>query len=453
MTESRLLAVLASAAILLLNCSDDNRKPVEPPDDLDLVVGSIVNEGGSNIYMLHDTVHLTAEVATSDSSIVPDSSIAWTSDKDGPLGSGRELIIDSLTADLHTIGIQLTGYRYDTTELEIEIKIVSSLGDYTFDRTFGIGTYMDEGFYGLETKNGGYLVAGMTLLKTDSKGNLLWERRDIDGFHAIETRDSCFLIVSNYATDAMLIKTDQNGETLWEETYGGPETNQALTGLETHDGGYLIAGGTDNYDGIYLLRTDSDGNIVWEKGVGDLTSKASSVCEASDQGYILAGYSIEPDSGGCNAYVVKTDLLGNLIWERSCGGDGTQEFNSVTRLSDGSYMLTGTTNLYDDNAWDSYLVKIDSLGNLIWEISFSEAGFRTGVSIQQTSDGNLMVAGSPSMFKVSPDGDVFWTRTFNQATHFGFESSYGGYILVGGRIIGDERFVSLIKTDPNGDVF
>ena len=165
----------------------------------------------------------------------------------------------------------------------------------------------------------------------------------------------------------------------WEKTFGGQYHDYGADIQRTMDGGYIIVGGSRWGTGIaglklWLIKTDSDGNIEWEIKEGDCYSMAgNSVQQTSDGGYIVTGgwcYSI---SSNYRLLLMKFDSNGNEIW-RKIYGDGSGR--SVQQTSDGGYIIVGkisTTvgNYGDTNIW---LIKTDSDGNRmgqkIWRIFF-----------------------------------------------------------------------------------
>jgi hypothetical protein len=155
--------------------------------------------------------------------------------------------------------------------------------------------------------------------------------------------------------------------------------------------------------------------IQWQKCLGGISDdRAYSIQQTSDWGYIIAGSSPSVDGdvtgnhGGLDYWIVKLDSLGALLWQKSFGGTDHEEAYSVSQTADGGYVVAGYTNSNDADvtgnhgAWDYWVVKLDNMGTLQWQKSLGGTGFDRAWSIKQTADGGYVVAGTSE----SIDGDV-----------------------------------------------
>ena len=171
----------------------------------------------------------------------------------------------------------------------------------------------------------------------------------------------------------------------WQRTFGGASDEWAESVQQTKDGGYILAGytgsfGAGGYD-AYLIKTDASGNLLWQRtfgGTGD--DCAYSVQQTSDGGYILAGYTRSFGAGGYDAYLVKTDASGNLQWQKTYKGVDNTFAYSVQQTTDGGFILVGGYNVSSDVRTDIYLVKVDTFGNLQWQRTIEGDDYGPGVN-------------------------------------------------------------------------
>jgi hypothetical protein len=338
-----------------------------------------------------------------------------------------------------------------------------------------------------QTSDGGYVFAGYVnfhagtlldayLAKTDPSGTLLWEKAfggaDIDMAECVQqTSDGGYVLVgetesygaANY--DVYLVKTDASGNLVWQKTFGDSGTDTGYSVKQTSDGGYIVVGNTYKYGGftnVYLIKTDSSGNLTWQKGFGGADYEwGYSVQQTSDGGYIIGGATDSYGAGGTDAYLVKTDSSGNLVWQKTFGGGGTEYAFEVPHTSEGGYIFAGETGT-GPGLYDGYLVKTDSSGNLVWQKTYGGTDEDTLNSVQQTRDGGYIAAGVTSSFgqeglaylvKTNPSGNLQWQKVYGDTGHDGATSvrqtSDGGYIMAG--FAGNTGIIFLIKTDTQGN--
>jgi parallel beta-helix repeat protein len=328
-------------------------------------------------------------------------------------------------------GYIVAGYIESGTDRDFWLAKTDSNGIKQWEKTFG-GTDDDRAYSVQQTSDGGYIVAGYTesyaeytndrdfwLVKTDSNGNLEWTRifsrgsgneearsvqQTSDGGYIIAgqygyTAASCGIIQNLPATDFWLVKTDSNGNMQWEKDFGSVcSWDRANSVQQTSDGGYILGGYAESLFDIndaWLVKTDSNGNMQWERDFNSTSNTyANSVQQTSDGGYILAGYTTLIT--GEDLWVVKTDSNGNIEWGKIHSGTGNDYANSVQQTSDGGYIVAGWTNSSGAGGNDYWLVKFDSSGNILWEKTFGGTGDDRAYSVQQTSDGGYIVTGRRS---------------------------------------------------------
>ena len=243
--------------------------------------------------------------------------------------------------------------------------LVGGLSNYTYlIKTDSEGNIQwEQSYSGLEvsslikTADGGYVMAGSMgsdcwLGKADSSGDLVWNQTygDVNGSFAmsvVQASDGGYALaamVSTYGSEfnALLIKTDSFGNMLWNRTYNGPSGDfEPYSIIQTSDGGYVLAGGAGTFDSsgnnanfsVFFVKTDLQGNVLWNQTFSNFGSEsAQSIIQTSDGGYALA-------CSGPLANLVKTDSDGTLQW--SIVGPSTAY--SVVQTSDGGYAFAGSS--------------------------------------------------------------------------------------------------------------
>jgi len=323
-------------------------------------------------------------------------------------------------------GYIITGYTVSsgTGGRDIYLVRADSSGNRVWSKTFG-GTGEDYGRSVQGTGDGGYIITGNTyssgaggrdvyLVKTDSSGNRVWSKTfggtGEDYGRSIQVADDGGYIITGYTyssgaggADLYLVKTDSSGNLVWENTFGGTGDDAGRSVQVTDDGGYIITGYTESSGAggadLYLVRTDSSGNLVWENTFGGTDEDAGrSIQVTDDGGYIITGYTESSGAGGADLYLVKTDSSGNLVWTKTFGGTGTDLGWSVQVTGDGGYIITGYTMSSGAGGRDLYLVRTDSSGNLVWEETFGGTGEDYGRSVQVADDGGYIIAGTTGSF-------------------------------------------------------
>lgn len=271
------------------------------------------------------------------------------------------------------------------------------------------------------------------------------------------------------AGDAFLIKTDSEGDTLWTKTYGTTSVETGFWVRETSDGGFILTGRTygigQNGD-LYVVKTSSEGDIEWTRTYGGSEyDTGRSIVETADGGFLTVGTTESYGQGGSDIYVVKLTQTGGVEWAKTYGGTGTDKANFLIQTDDGGYAISGSTYSFGAGTKDAYLLKIDDEGTLLWSKTYGGTGHDFISSVHQTEDGGYMCIGSTKSFgagdqdiyliRVDQFGGHLWSSSYGTSIYedgsIGFNTSDGGYILGGGRYDDPANMdINLIKTDAQG---
>jgi predicted secreted protein len=251
----------------------------------------------------------------------------------------------------------------------------------------------------------------------------------------VQTSDGDYVIAGSTdsfgtgSQDLWLIKTDSEGNMKWNSTFGGASYDYASSVVQTRDGGYALAGYTESFGAgsadAWLVKTDSDGEMVWTQTFGGKGyDEAYSVVQTSDEGYALAGATTSFGAGFLDFWLVKTESYGNMQWNNTFGGEGDDEAYSVVQTSDNGYTIAGYTNSTGKGGYDVWLVKTDSAGKVQWTQTHGETGSDYAYFMRQTSDEGYLLAGSTD--SSGAGGFDFWLVKTDDLGNIQWNSTYGG---------------------------
>ncbi len=279
---------------------------------------------------------------------------------------GTELSIAYSVVQTSDGGYALAGekYYYGGGKTDFWLVKTDSTGEMEWNQTYG-GMDWESAHSVIQTFDGGYALTGY-----------------------IE-------YLENGKRDFLLVKTDSFGNMEWNQTYGSPENDQAYSVVQTSDGGYAVAGYMAfNNTNFCLIKTDSSGKVQWNQTYEGLEDRCYSMMQTNDGGYILAGETWIYDKG--RAYcLVKADANGNMKWNRIWSINYGDVARSVIQTTDGGYMVAGYTHSYTNSSLsdDAWLIKTDSLGNMNWNHTYGGINDDAAYCVIQTSDEGYAIAG------------------------------------------------------------
>jgi len=263
----------------------------------------------------------------------------------------------------------------------------------SWSRTYG-GTNRDVASAIVPTPDGGYLVAGRAspswiwgvwVLKLDGSGNVQWQKTyggvvdDRVSVAVAPTSDGGYVVAGTTWSfgagygDVWVLKLNGSGDVVWQKTYGGPERDEARAVAPTPDGGYVVAGATRSFGAGYVdawvLKLDGSGNVVWQKAYGGGTHYASydwanAVAPTSDGGYVVAGLTRSFGAGYEDVWVLKLNGSGDVVWQKTYGGAKDDWANAVVPTSDGGYVVAGATRSFGAGYEDVWVLKLDADGTV-----------------------------------------------------------------------------------------
>jgi hypothetical protein len=332
---------------------------------------------------------------------------------------------------------------------------------------YDYGGTLDELFWGLhKTDDGGFILNGsstsnaggnitqpnwgmsydMWIAKLDSSGLLQWQKRFggtvQDRCQALAIgKDNQYLcggftqsdvsgdvtepkFTTNFDTDYWTVLSDSVGNKIWDKRFGGTQGDFLSCITTTIDGNYLIGGSSlsdisgnksENSRGVndfWIVKIDSAGNKIWDKTFGGtLQEDMAGIAETGDKGFLLAGWSAsgvggdktQSGYGDKDFWIVRIDSLGNKLWDKDYGGTGEDRMTTMTPLSNGEFILAGYIGSPQGNdisevprgGYDLWILKIDSTGNKIWDKRLGGTSDDDELgSVVATLDGGFLISGT-----------------------------------------------------------
>jgi len=316
-----------------------------------------------------------------------------------------------------------------------EICICPSPPSMLQEHTFG-GEKQDEAAALAALAGGDLILAGYTqskgagdgdawLIKTDAGGTILWDRTlgdtQYDTARALAVLPDDSLAVAGGTRskgagliDAWLVVTNSAGIAQWDKTYGGEFDDWALAVAPLQDGGFLLTGttkpGLEADNDLWVARTDAAGTPKWEVVIGGEGTQEGLVGVQLDDGhYLVAGATDSKGGGKLDAWLLKFDDEGGLVWEKTHGGPEDETARSLVVLQD-SFIIGGGTSSKGSGSWDYWLVSTDTEGNLLWDQVHGgmQGDFSTALGL--LPDGGFLVLGQTYSFG-SGEGDAWLVRT------------------------------------------
>jgi hypothetical protein len=264
--------------------------------------------------------------------------------------------------------------------------------------------------------------SALWLAKFDASGSLAWQRGFSPGFlgvvplalvQALPGGD--LLLSGTYGSmltqdaNLFLARTDPSGNIRWQHSYGGPKRDVGGLALPTADGGFLLegatlswgAGGTANgYGDAWVLRLDPSGNILWQRAFGGPHDDLALVLPDPAGGYILSGFSTSFGSGQEDIFAAKLDAQGGLVWQRAFGGAGS-EAGFVVPDPAGGYLLQGTSDSFGTGGQVLWAAHLDGGGGMAWQKTYGGPGPDL-LGMGFLAAANLLTQG----FGILPDGHL-----------------------------------------------
>ena len=257
--------------------------------------------------------------------------------------------------------------------------------------------------------------------------------------------------VDRMQKDAVLLRLDNSGDTLWTRNYGDSTDQSGWMAIEDWDNGFLLCGQSESIDtftNALVIRTDSMGNVLWqtEVGVGGYNERFVSICRTAN-GCALAGRKRDLFNLNFDTYVALVDSFGVAYWDTSFITQNHDELWSITSTQDGNFVVAGDFASTTPGLNYPYVAKFDLNGQLLWQRKYGdsllEASFN---SIRELDDGSFILTGKfylPDtpwkarglISKIASNGDSIWSMYY-------YNSFFGSNFLMDIIPIYDGSYVS-----------
>ncbi len=372
------------------------------------------------------------------------------------IGEGGNYFASSfdVTSDNGTIiaGSYLNDYEDqpgDTDRYEGWVEKLDRNGTVNWQKVYDADG--SDNFHSIQkTMDGGYIISGVLIpqdydvdegsgnedcevLKLNSTGNVIWEKTfggsNSDIINCIrQCNDGGFIMAGGSRSDDgdlkinhgdydfWIVKLDSAGIIQWQSSVGGSGLDVATSIRQTDEGGYITSGITGSNDGDvtgnhggedeWIVKFNSTGKIEWQRTLGGKRDdEANCIRQSHDGGYIVAGASRSDDGdvtqnhGDEDFWIVKLEEDGTLLWQKSLGGSGNDEANSIKQSPDGNYIVAGLSTSIDGDVTgnhgktDGWVVNLDQMGNVQWQRSLGSADWDETLSVNRTLNNNYMILG------------------------------------------------------------
>ncbi|MDP8205518.1 MAG: hypothetical protein P9L92_02555 [Candidatus Electryonea clarkiae] len=251
-------------------------------------------------------------------------------------------------------------------------------------------------------------LSDIWLIKIDPSGNLIWERSFGDkggeyGKAFTKTTDGGYLLLADKESgiddnDLWLVKTDSEGIEEWNKGFGGNRNERGIKVISSNESSYLICGVANQrwwskvYD-LLLIKINSDGSVIWERKIGTKSNDyLIDVCITDDDGYMILYTSAKYNYAQC---LIKIDADGNEEWNKTLFPGRDVHLKRIKALPGGDFIFAGSVYTLNGDS-DVLLVKTDMSGNIILNKSFGEGESDSGYDIDISENGGYLILANTS---------------------------------------------------------
>ena len=389
-----------------------------------------------------------------------------------------------------TKDISISGY---SDKKSLDTVYTAPNAHSTFEMTYG-GRYNDIG-NAILVLDDGFLLVGSTesygkgqddayVVKVDKLGNILYEgtygKEGRDTANAVVKLDDGFILggttssFGNRVQSLYLVRISKDGKLKWQKGYYSDKDDYYVGNdlIKIAKDNLLIAGYEDHVEffdseiNAYMNAITIDGarNGIKRYG-GNKVDKIHSIISVKD-GYVFAGETDSWSHGEKDAYIVKVNKDGDIIWSKSFGWRYSEVARQIIATKDGGYIAVGYTDSDHKNQKDAFVVKMDANGEKVWLYHYGSRENEEGYGIVESDDGYVFVGYTKDtksynsdiyLVKIDKNGSVMWHRNYGGDADDkakAIAKVKDGYVITG-YVTSEENFskdLYLLKVDENGNV-
>ncbi len=316
-----------------------------------------------------------------------------------------------------------------------------------------------------------YIISILTTQSPDIKwGRIFGGDSDDYARAVIECSDKGYIAVGSTNSfghggyDIYVFKVDSLGYPVWSKAFGGAQNDFGFAICPANDNNYLVVGTTysfgHSYSDIILIKINEDGDSIWIKTYGDsLEESGYSIVPTYDNKYIICGTTNSSGAGNNDVFLIKIDSVGGIIWSRIYGGSLDDCVYCVDKTYDNGCIITGETYSFGNGGTDVYTLKIDSLGGTEWTALYGSYLDEKGYCVKQTADSGYIVCGTVyftllgyewCLLRYNRRGALIWNTSqgsLNNDTAFSVQEVGQNNYVIGGNF-SYEMYV--VRTDTSG---
>lgn len=209
--------------------------------------------------------------------------------------------------------------------------------------------------------------------------------------------------------DIWIVKVNNQGNIIWEYTIGGPGGEMLFDSKSTNDGGVILVG-TKN-GSAWIGKLNAEGNLIWENTF-DFYSRLTAVTETLDGGFVVAAWKHELWVGSTSS-ILKLNNSGHLenTINEYQGGTTHRNIRTIIATDDGGYVYGGNINDSYYHFGDSFLVKINSVGETEWSSYNCYDEMSQFYFVKETIDGGYIYGASCGLRKLNHSGLMEWEKS------------------------------------------